>query len=200
MPVKTFALEPGGPSRLALHWKPFWRNTRVELDGQPLGVIPNQRALKDGIVFQLPNGEPLRIQMTRGMAPELQLSVAGRPLPGSAADPQQRIKTAAQILWFIAGLNLLLGVISLFVENELLATLAAGWPTIATGALYLVLGFLARRGARVAVIAGIALLVVDTILVLSAGDAPGSGGTVARVFLIIGLAQALPAMKPVRAE
>jgi hypothetical protein len=48
MPKQQYALEQGGPKRLEISWTGIWRNFTVRLDGQVVGTVENQKALRAG--------------------------------------------------------------------------------------------------------------------------------------------------------
>ncbi|MBN1315829.1 MAG: hypothetical protein JXA42_10185 [Anaerolineales bacterium] len=53
------------------------------------------------------------------MSTELQVLHNGKPLPDSASDPEKRIKTAYSIVFFIAGLSIILGILNIVFRVEL---------------------------------------------------------------------------------
>ena len=69
----------------------------------------------------------------------------GEPLPGSSSDPQTRYKNAYLIVYFIAGLNLLLGVLASLFNVALLQQLGIGFGSILLGFVYLLLGFFVQK-------------------------------------------------------
>jgi hypothetical protein len=88
VPTKQYALEVGGPKRVKVSWGMFWKNFRVEVDGQEVGRIEGGlKALHAGSTFALPNGSQLRVGVKSGLVQNLELFLDGRPVPGSAAVP-----------------------------------------------------------------------------------------------------------------
>lgn len=205
MPAKSYALEQNGPKRLTVSWKFGWRDTTVSLDGQPVGVIPNQKALMQGQSFALTDGSQINVRLVNRLSgAELEVTRNGQPMPGSASDPQSRLKAAYQITYFIAGLNLLLGVLSLLIKSEFLQTLSY-WPvSIAFGLTFLVLGFLIQRRSSVALILAIVIFALDGLLgiylAISGGGTPGVGGLLVRVLLLIPMVQGVGAIKALKAQ
>jgi hypothetical protein len=205
MPAKSYAIEQNGPKRLTVSWKFGWRDTTVSLDGQTVGVIPNQKALQQGQTFALPDGSQIFVRLvSRLSGTELEVMRNGQPMPGSASDPQSRLKAAYQITYFIAGLNLLLGVLSLLIKSEFLQTLSY-WPvSIAFGLVFLALGFLTQRRSSVALIAAIVIFALDGLLgiylAMTSGGTPGVGGVLVRVLLLIPMVQGVGAIKALKAQ
>ncbi|KFE69160.1 hypothetical protein [Hyalangium minutum] len=190
MAKKTFALEPGGPKRLEVSWGMFWKNFTVTLDGKQVGTVEGgQKELKKGVEFRLPDGSDLRVQLVSGaLNVELQVTRNGAALPGSASDPAQRVQSAAYLLYFFAGLNTLLGVVAMLIDNEVLDRLGMGLGSIIFGAIVATLGFFTSRHSRVAPMLAIVLYVADTLYTFVAsveagGRSPGAG-IIVRVWVI----------------
>lgn len=199
MPKQMFALEPGGPKRLEVAWNGMFKNVQVTFDGVPVGGFETKKQLQEGGNFTLPDGSQLHVQLQQaGMATELQILRNGAPLPGSASDPEQRVKTAAGMLYFIAGLNAALGLVA-ELGVAFLAQIGLGWGSIVVGAVYAGLGYLVKaKRSRVALILAIVLFVLDGVASLiaatHAGGSPPVGGLVARVFLLIPIWKGLSAL------
>ncbi len=198
MPKQSYALEPNGPKRLQISWGAFWKNITITLDGSTIGTIPDQKTLSQGSTFPLPDGSTLSVQLLQSLAgAELRVLRDGKPLPGSASDPQIRHKTAYGVLFFIGGLNLLLGLAGLFFENEFLQALGAGWYTLIFGMVFIFLGIFTWRRSQMALVIAIVLFALDGFLSFIAMAQNGSfafGGLIVRVFLIIPLIQGIGAI------
>lgn len=200
MASKKLSLEAGGPQRLELSWGMFWKNFRVVLDGKEVGTVTGgAKELKQGVDFPLPDGTQLRIQLIQGaFNVELQALRDGVPLPGSASDPEQRIKTAAYLLYFLAGLNTVLGVVAMAFNNETLEGLGMGIGSILFGAIVAVLGFFTYRRTRVAPILAIVLYAIDTVYTFietasAGGKTPPMGGIIVRIYIFMALVKAVQA-------
>jgi hypothetical protein len=199
MPKKTFALESGGPQRLELNWGLFWKGFQVTLDGKPVGTVSGgQKELKEGVELDLPDGSTLDIQLVRSwMNEELRILRNGVPVPGSASDPEQRVKAAAYLLYFLAGFNTVVGVVAMMLNSEMLERLGLGLGSIIFGALVAVLGFFTYRRSRVAMVLTILLYAADGLYTLVSYSGPGStppaAGLLFRIFIIYTLVQAVKA-------
>ncbi len=205
MPKQSYALEAGGKKRLELFWKGMFNNLNVVLDGQSIGVIPNQKALSQGQTFELEDGTTLKVQLVRSlMATEVQVLRDGEPLPGSALDPQSRYKNAYLIVYFIAGLNLLLGVLASLFNVALLQQLGIGFGSILLGFVYLVLGFFVQKKSSLALILAIVLFAADSlfgvVMTVLEGGSPGFAGLIMRVVLLIPMFQGVPAVKALKTK
>lgn len=199
MAKKTLALEPGGPQRLELSWGMFWKNFQVTLDGKPVGTVSGgQKELKQGVEFPLPDGSTLEIKLVSGfMNVELRVLRNGAPLPGSASDPEQRVKTAAYLLYFLAAFNTLVGVVAMVINSEVLENMGLGLGSIIFGAIVAALGFFSYRRSRVAMVLAILLYAADGLYTLAtyggAGHSPPTAGILFRIYIIYALVQAVKA-------
>lgn len=198
MGSKKLALEAGGPERLELSWGMFWKNFQVKLDGRTVGTAEGSKQLKEGVQFQLLDGSSLSVQLvTKAFDAELQVLRDGVPLPGSASDPEQRIRNGAYLLYFLAGLNTLLGVVVMAIGNEMLEGLGMGIGSILFGAIVAVLGFFTYRRTRVAPILAIVLYVADSLYTfgtaMGEGGRPPVAGIIIRIYIILALVKAAQA-------
>lgn len=163
MPKLKYALERGEDKSLEISWKGLYKNTEVRLKGNLIGVIPNKRELRTGRIFPLPDGTSLKVQFfTSG----LQVLRNNKPLPGSPFDPAYRLANAFGVIYFIAGLNIVLGFLALFFQVEFLQTLGFGIISAAIGFIFLVLGFFTQRRSRIALIAALIIYGLDCALAL----------------------------------
>jgi hypothetical protein len=138
MPSIKLALERGEPKRLELAWGAFWRNFVVRLDGAEIGRIAGQKELKAGQEFTLGDGSVLRVQLANsGITPELRVLRNGQPLPGSASDPMSLVRQAAQVLFFIGGISILIGLLAELFHWEQMRAMGAGYFTAIFGIIYL---------------------------------------------------------------
>jgi len=205
MPKQSFALEEGGEKRLEVSWKGVYKDVTISLDGSSVGVIPDQKALSAGQEFRLLDGSTLKVQLvSKLMATELQVLRNGQPLPGSSSDPQARLKNAYYMGSFVARLNLVLGFVSFLFNVEFLQQIGIGLGSVIFGLVFLALGFFVQRKSIVALILAIVIFALDGILgiVFAAfqGSNPGSGGLIARIFLIIPMVQGVGAIKALKAK
>jgi hypothetical protein len=205
MPKQTFALEAGGEKRLEVSWGGMFKNTTVSLDGNSIGVIPDQKALFAGQEFRLTDGSTIKVQLVRGfLSTELRVLRNGQPLPGSASDPQTRLKNAYNMVYFVAGLNLVLGIISSLFNIQLLQQFGIGFGSIIFGLVFLALGFLVQRKSIVALIVAIIIFAVDGIagffLASVQGYSPSVGGIFARIILMVPMVQGIGAIKALESK
>jgi len=167
MPKRKYALERGGDKSLEISWKGHWKNTEVRLNGNLIGAIPNQKELRTGQLFQLPDGTALRVQLARTWGSrELRVLRNDKPLPGSSSDPVARLAQSFGIIYFIAGLNIVLGFIASIFQVEFLQTLGFGIISVAIGFIFLVLGFFTQRRSRIALIVALIIYGLDCALAL----------------------------------
>lgn len=194
MKHKKFPLEDGGQERLEISWRGAYKDFVVELDGQKVNPEPfTKKDIEAGQRLTLPDQSSLYIHHKRGMfGSELQLSRDGAPLPGSADHPAKRAKSAATILWLVAGLTLIAFAVVYFGDDFL------DWIALGSVIVYAALGMLVFRGSLVALWIGLVLYGLDTAVWVVASLASGSLPFVfiiVRIGLIVGLARALPALR-----
>lgn len=199
MPSKTFPLSES--SNVVLQWRGMWKDFTVTVDGHELGRMNGQREVSRGGTWTLANGSVLSVRLATGMAGGLEVALDGTPLPGSSSDPKTAMRTAAGIVFFLAGLNIVLGIVAELVPVELLLAMGLGWVTVGIGAVFAVLGLATHRGSVVALWIAIALFTLDGVLGLYAtlemGGSPPVGALVFRVFIIVAMVKsALAARGP----
>ena len=205
MRKQTFAMEEGGEKSLEISWNGIfqYKDISVSLDGAPIGVIPDQKALLAGQEFQLIDRSILKVQLVQKFdSKELQVFRNGQPLPGSAADPQTRLKLAYQSVYFIAAFNILLGLIAVLYNSAALQRVGHGIGSVLVGLVYLILGFFVHRKSSIALFVVIALFIVDGILAFYFAALRGSrvGGEIImiRVLFLIPMVQGIGAIRTLK--
>jgi hypothetical protein len=196
---QRYPLDPAGPKRLEVTWEGSYRNYTIQLDGSVVGTIPGQKELKTGRDFRLPDGSTLHVQLVRSFLSQgVRLVRDGVPLSGTAADPAQQLRTACNILFFIGGLNLLLGLAAELGQVDFLLAAGIGWESLAEGVAFLVLGYFVRRRSMVALALAAALLAADTVLTivtLTPGAGASVGGIVIRLAFLYYVVRGFGALK-----
>jgi len=192
MPVRKFALKEGEARRLEIHWKGRWKDVHVFLDSQMIANIPDQNALKEGRELLLKDGSRLTIRLSKRLAvPEFEILQNGEPIADSDTHPAKRMRTASGFLFFIAGMNLIVGMLAAVFHVELLKKLGLGAELIIFGTIYVILGFGTRRGSKPALGAGIVLFALDGILsfIMLAPQmtTPPTASIVVRIFILVQL-------------
>jgi len=147
-----YALERGGNKSLEISWKGRFKNTEVRLKGNLIGAIPNKKELMTGKIFQLPDKTSLKVQLVKS---ELRVLQNDKPVPGSVSDPITRLGLSFGVIYFIAGLNIVLGFTALIFQVEFLQTLGFGIISVAIGFIFLALGFFTQRHSRMALTAAL---------------------------------------------
>lgn len=193
MPKKTYALGPS--SNVDVQWRGIWKDFTVRVDGRELGRLNGQRELAQGRAWRLEDGSTLQVVLDTGFGGAgLKVSRNGIPLPGSADDPKTAMKSAAGVVFFIAGLNLVLGLVAELVPVEMLLAMGLGWISVGFGAVFAALGLATRRGSLVALWIAIVLFAADGLLgiyqVMEAGGMPPVGGMIFRVFIVVAMVKA----------
>ena len=185
MPKQQLALEPGGAKRLEISWGMNFKNVSVKLDSREIGVIPDQKALKEGRTFTLDDGSNLQVQLVRSaMSQDLQVLRNGKPLPGSASDPSKKLANSYGVIFFVGGLSVVIGLLAEVGKVAFLQAFGAGWFTVIVGVIFIGLGFLVRQRVLLALYAAIALYALDAILlVVTAVSVPGGRAPISGIVL-----------------
>ncbi len=198
MPKKSYAIEQGGMERVLVSWKSFWKDLTIEFDGNLIGTIPNQKELQKGRTFELSDGSNLEVKLARTWASaELQLLRNGKPLPGSGSDPRTRLKQSYGILYFVGGINFVLGLVAWLFQIDFLLELGMGLYSIIVGSIYLLLAFLVQKRSRIALILAMLLYGLETILGAMNGAV---SGLIVRVLFMVMMWQGFGAIKELRIE
>jgi hypothetical protein len=203
MPSQTFAFEPKGQRRLEISWAPFWKNITVKHDGKTIGTMADQKELKAGREFGLPDGSRIHVQLiTTAFSVDLRVLRNGEPLPGSNADPAVRHQAAYGIIYCVAGLNLVLGLVAAVFQVRFLYQIGLNEYSILFGALFAILGHSTRKGSLLALILAIGLFALDSLsgfyFAISQGYTPSTAGLVARGFLLLPMLQGILAMRELK--
>ncbi len=69
------------------------------------------------------------------------MSRDGEPLSGSTSDPEEQLKAAYGIVFFIAGISIVAGIIAELFEVGFLLQRGIGFDSIIFGVIFLILGF-----------------------------------------------------------
>ena len=183
MPKKSYPLDQEGEKRLTISWKSFWKDFIVKLDGSTIGTLQGQKELLQGKTFALSDGSNLEVKLVRTWSSTtLQILRDGEPLPGSGSDPATKLKQSYGLLYFIGGLNLVLGIIAFLFQVDLLIDLGMGTYSVVVGSIYLLLAFFVQRKSKIALGIAIALYGLETMLSLISGV---TSGVFVRLFFIV---------------
>lgn len=195
MPSKSYPLGQG--STVNLRWRGIWKDFVVSVDGYELGRMNGQREVANGGRWSLADGSTLEVKLQTGFGGGgLNISRNGVPLSGSVSDPKTAMKSAAGIVFFIAGLNTVLGLVAELGQVQLLLELGLGWTAVAFGVVFAGLGFATLRGSVVALWIAIVLFGADALLgLVESGGQPAVGGLVFRVFLIVAMVKSAMAAR-----
>jgi hypothetical protein len=203
----AFAFEEGGEKRLEVTWKGIhkYKDITVTLDGAQVGIIPDHQAFLAGKEFQLIDRSIIRVQLVQKFeTKEVQVFRNGQPLPGSAADPKSKLKSAYQVVYFIAAANMVLGLISFFYKWEILRRMGFGIASVLYGLVFLVLAFFIQRRWSLALILAIVVYITDSVLGvyfnLLEGSKISSEGLLLRVAFLVAMFQGFSAMKALKAK
>lgn len=155
---------------LGVQWEASaYRNQPMEIfvDGEPLAVIPDRKALLAGWEHRFDDGSLLRFEIKRGA---LYIAHDGRLLREKGMQSQEQtdaeaVKIAGGVLYFIGALTFALGLGSMALGMLKSMNVNAAY-SMALGALFLVLGHFVNRKLAPALLAAIALYCLDALVLL----------------------------------
>jgi hypothetical protein len=201
MPKKLLSLEKNGPKRLEITWRGMWNDFTVKLDGETVITAHGSGDVKAGKEATLPDGSLLNVRLQTGFGNAgLVILRNGVPLPGSSTDPESLVKTAGGIVYFIAGLNALLGVIAYVFDVAFLKE-NVGYGAFGIAALFGVLGYFTMKRSAAALWAAIVIYGLDGIVTLgyqfseaAPGHTPNFGFIFMRVIFLMAMFRGTKAM------
>jgi hypothetical protein len=168
MPSQKFALVKGGLKRVQITWELFSQKRTVYLDGKELGVIPDDKTLKNGLTFKSKNGTTLRISKGNIFARPLDVRLNEQPLPDSHADPYLRIRHAYVAIFINALIDFYTGLTAATSRNGSMGfAREEGVLLLITGIIYSVMGILVWRESLVALSLIIIGYCIDSLVLLS---------------------------------
>ena len=204
MPSKSFALREGGPNEVEVAWQGNWQEVRVLHEGRLLGTIADMSTLKQGAQFRLPDGTMLGIKLHTGLSTELRLTRDGAPLPTGAPAAAKTLKEAVGLLWFLAGLNAVLGTIAHLGEVEALAAAGFGLGSIVGAVVLGGLAWLVRGRSKVALGLALVFLAIDlvlwVVLAVRSGVHLNVSALGTRIFFMAILVRGFPAITALQAS
>ncbi|HZS39221.1 MAG TPA: hypothetical protein VFF06_20460 [Polyangia bacterium] len=201
------AFEKKGPKRLELSWSGFWKNFTAKVDGQTVLTANGQSDIKAGRSATLADGSTLSVRLKTGFGNAgLEVLRDGQPLPGTSTDPATQLKLAGGIVYFLAGLNALIGVIALVFDVAFLKE-NFGYGPLVMGAIFAVLGYFTNKRSMAALIVAIVLYGLDGVITLGmqfaaagSGHTPNVGFIFMRVIFIIAMIRGVNAITQLRKE
>ena len=205
MPAAKYNIGNGDLHEIEISWSGFWKNARVTHNGQEIGSFADQKDLRSGKVFVLPDGRNLSVQLVQRFTwIELHVLCDGKPVRGSASDPNQRLKVAYRLVFFVAALSTIAGVLASLFRVGFLVNMGVNYESIIAGAVLFVLGWFVKRRSMVALGLAVFLFALDGILsALHArvnGHGPPTGALIARIFMLIPMIQGFGAIRALKAD
>jgi len=166
MPGRNHYASIGGKQvKIRVEWRGFWSNATVYLDDSVVGSVEKRKDLKLGKKWQLPSNDVIGVKLQSAfMGLELQVTLNGKPIEGSVNHPLTRIKIGTGVVFFLAGLNLLGGLVAMIFQPAAMLSLGYGVYNLVIGSIYGFAAFLMRRRSIVGISIAIALFLGDTVM------------------------------------
>src|SRR5205823_3887708 len=122
--------------------------------------------LKLGKSAGLPDGSMLKVRLETGFGKTgLVVTRDGEPVPGTSTDPETQVKSAGGIVYAIAALNAIIGIIAYVFDVSFLKE-NFGYGPLIVAALFAVLGYFTMKRSLPALIAAIVIYAIDGVLTL----------------------------------
>ena len=164
-PHMAYTIEAGGEKRIEIFTSAKWRQTEIWFDGS-LAATLSQKELSSGYDLPISDGSILNFKLAKfAFQPHrLQITRNGQPIYKTITsyDNAMFVNNAAYMVYIVAIINLVVGVISIFIDIDAFAPFKFGWSNIIFGAIFLVLGFFAQRRSFVALLLFILVFGVDS--------------------------------------
>ena len=212
MPKRNYALHDGGPNRIEVAWRGIFKDVVVTFDGKEILRFADRKALDVGGSYQLEDGATLNVTFKKASfgSSNAGLSVTrdGKPLPGSAGDPNVEARAAAGILFFVATISIAMGVVVLATHASWAVAMGAGWSSIIEGAVFGGLGLIVWfKKSMVALIIATVLYGLDSIIMFAGSVAATVGPSsrtpnipFMRIFFLIALIRGIGALNKLRKQ
>ncbi len=204
MATKKYFLDKEKTDVLRLKWGYNWKNFIVTHNEQELGRFANKQELLAGKSFHTADGREIFIRLKGGITNELEILVNGEVLPGSPSDPKTIVKTAFGIALFVGLLNVVLGAIGTFAEVEFLQDIGANAFMLGFGVVITALAFGIKAKSLIALVLVNVVYGLDSIfwiiMLFETTENVPIAGLVFRIFIIIALVRAIPAMKKLKKQ
>lgn len=195
----SYALDNTGEKQVNLQWGFNYSNLHINFDGMDVGQIATRRDLEAGQSFTLGDGSILYVVLEKNASPPmLTVLYNNRSLPGVAHLPQNKLKEAYKVIYFVGAVSLILGIASIVMDESFLVTFGVSFLDAIVGVIFLVLGYLVSQRVLMALYAAIGLYML--LMVLSLIFASRVGGNpvsiiIARGIFLAAMYQGIAAIK-----
>lgn len=202
MPKKEYYLDSHKTEKLTTEWKGIYKNFRVNYNDNEILQFDNKEALVSGGEYKIDENRLLTVQIVKKKltgAENLEILINNEPIKGSSTDPFEIVKGVWGLLFVLAGLYFVLGLIAELFSIEFLLNLGMGIGTILVGIVYEVLGLLIKtKNSMIALIISILLLSADMILSIVYMSSSSNASYLVKLFFIIMLFRGIGALKKIK--
>jgi hypothetical protein len=161
----TFTIDASGEKRIEILASRKWNEVEVRVDGTQVCII-SKKELLSGYDLRLSDGSVLNIRRPRFFLDMRRLLITRNGLAISRSitgyDNQMAVTNAAYLIYIVALVNLILGVLSIFVKIDAFIPFNFGWLNVVYGLGFMVLGFFAQRKSVAAMILFIVIFGLDS--------------------------------------
>ena len=162
----AFSIDGGTEKRIEILTNAKWRKSEIRIDGNPAASL-SKNELYAGYDIPLSDGSILNFKLAKHvLQPDrMQITKNGHPIAPliTSYDNQMMVNNAANTIYIVAFINLIVGIISLFVKIEAFALFKFGWMNVAIGLVFLLLAIFAQRKSFIAMLLFIIIFGIDSL-------------------------------------
>lgn len=202
MPRKQYYLDTDKTESLTTEWNGYYKNFKVSFKNAEVLNFENSKALEIGSEYRIDENRLLTVRLVKKKYTgfeNLEILVNNEPVKGSPTDPFETVKGVWELLFVIAGLNLIAGLIAELFSIEFLLNYGLGVGTIIAGLIYAILGFLVKlKNSMIALIFSILLMAADAILSLASMASGSATGFMIKLIFILLLWRGIGAIREIK--
>jgi len=174
---------------LIIKWEGDWENISVFKNKVKICDIEGKNELMNGKSI-LDDDRSILIQLKGNKPLDLYASINNIKLKPAPKDPYTKISVAIGVVFFIAGINILLGIINILTNIEILQNLGDPFVLFIYGIIFMILGVIIKiKNSMIALLLAITLFIIDAVLSIifniQNGAPPFSGTIFMKAFLAV---------------
>lgn len=146
MPRRRFVIIQNGKKKdLFVKWRGLFKDLKIFVGEECIGSIEKFKDLRKGVNFNL-RGDNLKVMIKNSLFLfDFEILFNDNPLEGSLSDPAYKMKIAQNVLSFLAVINVIAGLLTIYFDFEILLRLGYGWYNLLIGSMYFVSIFISKK-------------------------------------------------------
>lgn len=196
---RSYIIDRKKKQYLTIKWEGDWENITVFKNRVKICDIESKNELMNGksihdddrsVLIQLKGNKPL----------DLNASINNIKLKPAPKDPYTKISIAIGVIFFIAGINILLGIINMLTNIEILQNFGDPFVLFIYGIIFMILGIIIKiKNSMIALLIAITLFIIDAVLSIifsvQNGAPPFSGTFFMKLFLAVYMIRGIDGLK-----